>query len=167
MRTQNAIFLPPTSFRESLLLCARSLIKTWCSHLFRFTHEPLVSENIVQKKILRLISATIMHARFAFESESSKLAVPLEMEQKKDSSNPASAASLWTWKTFFTHDLSRRIRYAFGSVIKLICHFFLSDSEGRSGMRTASEREYARRWGKRIHHLDESSESLPHYLSET
>lgn len=48
----------------------------------------------MQRKILRLISATIMHARFAFESESSKLAFALEMEQKKDSSNPASAASL-------------------------------------------------------------------------
>lgn len=56
-----------------------------------------------------------------------------------------------------THDLSHEILYAFGSVIKLICHFFhhLGEKEQRENPQSG------------IYHLDESSESLPHYLSET
>jgi uncharacterized protein YjaZ len=52
------------------------------------------------------------------------------------------------------------ILYAFGSVIKLICHFF--HHLCRRGRENKKEKQQSG-----IYHFDELSESLPHYLSET
>lgn len=62
----------------------------------------------------------------------------------------------------FTHDLFYEILYAFKSVIKLICQFFyLLQHEDKK-----KHKKFHKRRSVKIHHLDESSESLPHYLSE-
>ena len=89
-----------------------------------------------------------------------------------------------------THDLSHDILYAFLSVINLICHFYISsessyDDDGKTKRKRRAEdgddeeEAEASGWVERerenfsqvgtqnIHHVDESSQSLPHYLSET
>lgn len=108
--------LPFTWFFH-LLSHAPNLIKTWCCSLF---HTWWAFEKFSEWfKLTRLLC---MHE--------TKFLKFHETQKKRDWGSPSIANVLWfifhAGNSIFslTHDLSHEILYAFGSVIKLICHFF-------------------------------------------